>query len=280
MVRVQYKFSSSRTGKLKNIKKQRQKYPNIIKDIIKISDLVLEILDARFISETRNQKIEHIIMKRGKKLLYVLNKSDLVDVKAKKKEMEELNLHPYIFVSCKKKDGISKLRNRIKESVKSIDIGKMTRAQVGIIGYPNTGKSTLINVLTGRSSAGTGGEAGFTKGMQKIRLTEGILILDTPGVIPEEEYSHTKKEALQKQIKVGARTTGKIRDPEMFVLELMNTYSAQIEKFYNLEANGDAELFIEKVGRKMHFLKKGNKVDEDRAARLIIRDWQKGRIRI
>ena len=219
-------------------------------------------------------------MKRGKKLLYVLNKSDLVDVKAKKKEMEELKLHPYIFVSCKKKDGISKLRNKIKESVKSVDIGKMTRAQVGIIGYPNTGKSTLINVLTGRSSAGTGGEAGFTKGMQKIRLTEGILILDTPGVIPEEEYSHTKKEALQKQIKVGARTTGKIRDPEMFVLELMNTYSAQIEKFYNLEANGDAELFIEKVGRKMHFLKKGNKVDEDRAARLIIRDWQKGRIRI
>lgn len=271
----QYAFSSSRTGKLKNIKKQKAKFPKIAKDIIRISDVILQILDARFIEETRNLELEKMIKTQGKKIIYIFNKSDLVKVK----KGGWKGLKPYVYVSARNRTGIRELRIKIKAMVKKLDIG-WKRAHVGIIGYPNTGKSSLINLLTGKSSAKTGAEAGFTKGMQKIRLTSDILLLDTPGVIPESEYSHTRIEAIQKQAKVGARTIDKIRDPEIVVIELMKKNLKDIEKFYGVSSKGDVDNLIEKVGKKMNFLKKGGVIDEDRTARQIIRDWQTGKIRI
>jgi len=62
-----------------------------------------------------------------------------------------------------------------------------------LIGYPNTGKSSVINMITRRGVAKTAKQAGFTKGMQKIRMDDKILILDTPGVIPVSKYSTENK---------------------------------------------------------------------------------------
>jgi len=97
-------------------------------------------------------------------------------------------------------------------------------------------------------------------------LTSNILLLDTPGVIPESEYSHTAKEAIKQHAKVGARTIDKIRDPEMVIVELIKTNCEGLEKFYEVETDEDPEVLIEKVGRKLGFLKKGNQVDEDRTS--------------
>lgn len=279
MARVRYSFSSRRTGHTENIRKQREKIPTLVKDIVETSDIILEILDARFIQETRNTEIENLIQRQGKKIIYVLNKSDIVNIRSKIQEMVLLGIYPYIFVSCKKRVGISELRNNIKIEAKKLNITDR-KVQVGIIGYPNTGKSSLINRLIGKSSARTAPEAGFTKGVQKISLAHDIVILDTPGIIPESEYSHTERGALQKQIMVGARTSDRIRDPELFVFEIMKTHSKQIEKFYKINAEGDAELLIEELGKKRNFLRKKGIVDEDRTSRLIIQDWQKGKIRM
>jgi len=279
MVRVRYSFSSRRTGHIENIRKQKKKIPILIKEIIEVSDIVLEILDARFIQETRNKEFEELIKNQGKKILYVLNKADIVDMKSKIQEIGLLGIAPYIFVSCKRRMGVSELRNKIKIEAKKLHITGR-RVQVGIIGYPNTGKSSIINVLSGKSPARTGSEAGFTKGVQKILLSSGILMLDTPGVIPESEYSHTREEAIKKHAKIGARTSNTIRDPEMIVFELVKNFSAQIEKFYNIDAKGDPEVLIEKLGRKKSFLRKGGVVDENRTSRAIIQDWQEGKIRM
>jgi ribosome biogenesis GTPase A len=105
-------------------------------------------------------------------------------------------------------------------------------------------------------------------------------MLDTPGVIPELEYSHTREEAIKKHAMIGARTSNTIRDPEMIVAELMKNYSKQIEKFYNIDAKGDPEVLIEKLGKKKSFLKKKGAVDEVRTSKLILQDWQEGKIRI
>jgi ribosome biogenesis GTPase A len=282
MVRKTYVFSSKRTGRAQIIKKQKEKFPQLVRNVVEMSDVVLEILDARFVTETRNKEIEDLIIKSGKKLIYVLNKADLVDKKAKRAQMDELGIKNYLFVSCKERKGVSRLRNQIKEAAKKIDLSdkEEKRVNVGIVGYPNTGKSSLINVLIGRSSAKVGAEAGFTRGIQKLRLSKEILILDTPGIIPDEEYSHIEKGAIQKQARVGARTLGKIRDPEMVVAGLMKGDSAAIEKFYDVKAEGDVEVLMEKLGRKKNFLKKGGAIDEDRTLRLVIRDWQEGRIRV
>jgi len=279
-MRVRYSFSSRRTGNIDNIRKQKQKFPNLAKDVIRISDIILEILDSRFIDETRNIELEDMIKRQNKELVYVLNKSDLVDIEEKKKEIKEKKLYPFIFISCKDRKGGGILRDKIKMLVKDLDIGEKQRAQVGIIGYPNTGKSSIINLITGRGSARTASESGFTKGIQKIRLAEGILLLDTPGVIPEKEYSSTKRAAIQKHTKIGVRTYDKVKDPEIIVNSLMQEYPHAIENFYGQNSNANVEILLESLGRKMNFLKKGNEVDTDRTARLVLKDWQSGKIRV
>ena len=281
-MRVRYSFGSRHTGKIENISKQRRKYPDVVSEIIQICDIILEVLDARFINETRNIEFEEQIKGLGKKIIYVLNKCDLADVEAKRIELRKLGLYPYVFVSCRKRIGGRELRSKVKMEAKRIVLPEddMKRVQVGIIGYPNTGKSSLINFLTGTSAAKVGAEAGFTKGMQRVKLTSEILILDTPGVIPKQEYSSQNQEAITKYAKVGARDYSKVRNPEQVVNSLMLEYGDAIEKYYSIEAMGDSEKVIEEIGKRRNFLKKGGIVHEDRAARSIIRDWQDGKIKV
>jgi ribosome biogenesis GTPase A len=280
-MRVRYSFSSRRTGHTENILKQKEKIPDMIKKIVRTSDIILEVLDARFIDETRNAEIEELIKKQGKKLIYVLNKSDLLDkdkIKQIKRKLEIENLMPYVFVSSTMRRGRKDLRDRIKIEVKRLEEG-YERKQVGVIGYPNTGKSSLINYLTGRGSAPTSARAGFTKGLQKIKLAENLLLLDSPGIIPEKEYSHRELGKITGHAIIGARGYSEVKDPEFIVNSIMKQYPGVLEKYYSIKAE-DFDDFIEKVGRNKNFLLKGGIVDADRTARFILREWQEGKIKV
>ena len=314
-MRIRYSFGSRHTGRIKNIKKQRGKYPDVVREVVRISDIVLEVLDARFVEETRNLEVEKDVLKQGKKLIYVLNKADLIGRVGGRWQVEgELpdDLTPRVFVSVKSKMGARDLRNRIKIEASRIlkkfdgnrqqaigDGEGFRRVHVGIVGYPNVGKSSLINLLGRRGAAMTSAKAGFTRGMQKIRMSEGILILDTPGVIPTSEYS-TEVGSFAKDVKVGARSYDDVKNPEDVVFYLMTAptpkdeenvsvaekkaikeaeiNSKKIEKFYGVDAGGDSEVLIEELGKAKGFLGKGGKVDVDRSARLVLRDWQEGKI--
>ncbi len=324
MVRVRYSFGCRHTGRIENIKKQRGKYPDVIRDVVRISDIVLEVLDARFIEETRNLEIEKDILDKNKILVYILNKIDLVDADKIKKTLPKW-MKPYVLVSATKGAGLKDLKARIKMEAKRIlalrtkgdkgegnekkddedsvvkDLDSKKRIHVGVIGYPNTGKSSVINFITRRGVAKTAKQAGWTKGMQKIRMSKNILILDTPGVIPDSKYS-TEENSFMKDVKVGARTYSDVKNPEDAVFYLMSAptpkdeknltneeklaieeaekNSEAIEKFYGVEAKGDVEVLIEKLGKKKGFLGKGGKVDVDRTARIVLRDWQEGKIKV
>lgn len=277
MARVRYSFGSRHTGRIENIRKQKQKFPEVVKKVIDISDIILEVLDIRFIKETRNPEIEKLIKEKNKQIIYVLNKSDLVD---EKKTILPRDLRPFVFISARTGKGATNLRNKIKIEAKKIDLENKKRVQVGIIGYPNSGKSSLINLISRKASAKTSKQAGHTKGIQKIKLAENLLLLDTPGVIEEKEYSSIDKEKMAKDAKVLARTYSDIKDPEDVVAYLMKDYSKEIEKFYNIDSNEDSEILIEKLGKKKNFLKKGGEIDIDRTARAILKDWQEGKIRV
>jgi ribosome biogenesis GTPase A len=261
---------------------ERAKYPALADKIIQMSDIVLEILDSRYIKSTRNPELEAQILKQGKKIIYVFNKSDLVDLR-KIHEDEIVGLSPKAFVSCTERKGGKELRNKIKMTAQKVDkpidkfMGKVT---VGIIGYPNTGKSSVINYLVGKPAAGVGSDAGFTHGIQKVNLTAGIVLIDSPGVIPKKEYSTSNIEAMARNTKVGARSHSQVKDPAVAVTNIMKDYSSVLEKFYNISADGDAEILMEELGRQKGLLKKGNEVDEDKTARLILKDWQTGKIKI
>ncbi|MFA4960387.1 MAG: GTPase [Candidatus Pacearchaeota archaeon] len=277
-MRVRYSFGSRHTGHIANILKQRGKYPDVVRKVIDISDIILEVLDARFIEETRNFELENKIKDLGKKIIFVLNKCDLVDVSKLEKELDR-KMYPYVFVSSKTGQGAKDLRNRIKIEAKRVEMEEKIRIQVGIIGYPNTGKSSLINLITRKGSAKISKQAGFTKGLQKIRLTDEIQILDTPGVIPDEKYSNSKEENLSFDAMVGARSFNDVKNPEDIVYFLMQKNSKKIEKFYEIDAKGDSQILIEELGKKKGFLKKAGETNIDRTARAILRDWQEGKIR-
>jgi ribosome biogenesis GTPase A len=260
---------------------EKAKYPFLAEKIVQMSDIILEVLDARFIQETRNSELEKQISKQGKKIIYVFNKSDLVDIRKIKGEETDL-LSPKVFVSCMTRKGGKELRNKIKITAHNVEkrvdtaLGKIT---VGIIGYPNTGKSSIINLLVGKPAAGIGADAGFTKGIQKVNLTTGIVLLDSPGVIPNKQYSSSNIQAMSQHTKVGARSSSQVKYPEVAVSEIVREFPNLLEKFYSIDSEGDSEILIEKLGRKRGLLKKGNEVDEDKTARIILKDWQEGRIR-
>lgn len=257
---------------------EKKKIPEIAEDVIDDSDIILEILDARFLDETRNSVFEERILEKGKKILYVINKIDLVNLNELKKNPKMRELVPYVFISVLKRFGINDLRNKIKIEVKKMKIEN--RAVIGIIGYPNTGKSSLINLLSGKTSAKVSKEAGFTKGKQKISLTKNIVLIDTPGVIPNSFYSNVEPISLARQIEVGARGYDNIKNPEDVIGFLMKKYPGVFEKYFKIRADGDSELLLEELGRKKKFLKKGNEINMDRTARFILKEWQSGKIKI
>ena len=272
---VRYSFSSRRTGTIDSTNKHRIEFPEIARQVILQSDIILEILDSRFWQETRNLEFEEEIKQLGKKIIFILNKSDLVDRKKLTREIG--SLYPRVLVSCKERKGSFELREKIKIEAKKI--GK-EKVYIGIIGYPNTGKSSVINILIGRRSAKVASEPGFTKGMQKVKLTENIFLFDTPGVIPSYENSNINKRDLVKHALINVRSWDKVKEPEMIIYNLIKQYPGMFEKFYNVQSNEDSEILIEKLGRKKHILRKGGVVDSDRTARMMLRDFQEGRIRV
>ena len=246
----------------------------IVREVIAISDIVLEILDARFINETRIPELEEEIKAKGKKLIFILNKADLVDTKKMINSGKLDAVRPYVFLSAKSRKGKSQLIRKIKIEVARAKI-PFPRAHVGIIGYPNTGKSTLINYLIKRRAAGTSPESHYTRGMQKIKLTKDILLLDTPGIVPPSEDNLLGKSIIKKA-EIGAERYSQTKDPELVVATLLKKHSGIIEKFYGMEHFDNYEDFAEELGRKFNFLLKGNKVDLDKTYRRVIKDWQDG----
>jgi len=263
----------------KNITNEHKKaFSLIVKEVIAVSDIVLEILDARFIDQTRIPELENEVRAAGKKLIFILNKVDLVDPRKLEEEGKLKDVKPYVFLSAKSKKGKASLIRKLKIEVAKAKI-PFPRAQVGIIGYPNTGKSTIINYLIHRRAAPTSSEANYTRGMQKIKLTKGILLIDTPGIVPPSEDNLLGKSIIKKA-EIGAERFSQTKDPELVVSTLMKTHSKEIEKFYGMEHSDNYEDFAENLGRKMNLLLRGNRVDLDKTYRRVIKDWQAGKIKV
>jgi ribosome biogenesis GTPase A len=245
----------------------KKNFWKLVNRVIKYSDILILLLDARSIEETRNSEVETKIKLAKKPLIYCISKSDLVN----KKSLGSIKLTPKVFISAKEHTGIAKLRERILIEGRKITRNK-ERYIVGVLGYPNVGKSSLINAVRGRKAAPTSSVSGFTKGVQKINAGTRILFLDTPGVIPYKEKDATK------HANIGSIDANKVKNPDLVVMDLLEQYPGKIEAKYSVPVSSDFEATIETIAKKRNKILKKGVLDIETTARMILKDWQTGKI--
>lgn len=233
--------------------------------VINKSDILLIVADARFPKESINNEVVDKIRSKEKKLIFVFNKCDLIDKKQYLKLKEDYPKS--VIMSAKEHLGNMKLLRAISQKINTI------QATVGVLGYPNTGKSSIINAIKGKKSAPVSPVAGYTKAMQLVRVSRKIKLLDTPGVIP---YKNRNK---MMQAYIAALDINKMKDPSIVAQEIIEFLDGIIEDYYNVPKSEDTDETLEKIAVNLNLLKKGNKPDLKRASRKIILDWQKGKIR-
>lgn len=242
-----------------------------VNNIITESDIIFEILDARYPEETRNYNLERKIRKLGKKLILIINKADLVEKEVLEKQKEELIKKTklrIIFVSAKKKEGINLIRKEIGMAKKQQTL------TVGIIGYPNTGKSTLINSITGtgKGKVATSKKAGLTRGLQRIKISEGIYLLDSPGIIPQKEESDL--------FLVNSKNINQIKDIEATAFRIIKELGIEkITNYFKIKNVTDEEELLIEIAKKQNLLKKGGKPDSQKAARYLLEKYHRTEIK-
>ena len=248
-----------------------------IREMLPKVDMFIELLDARIPFSSENPMLAAI---RGDKpCLKVLSKSDLADAERTSRWQAYLESQNGVWaraISTTQTGTIARLTEVCqKMAPHRHEQGKAIRAM--IVGVPNVGKSTLINVLAGRKIAKTGNEPAITKSQQQIEIGSGILLLDTPGVLwpnVENENSGYRLAA-----------TGAIKDTAMeypdvahFVAGyLLENYPHALAERYALESTPVDQLaLLDAVGKKRGCLRKGGVVDYDRASRIFINDLRAG----
>ena len=257
----------------------------MMEDSLKQVDGVMLVLDSRAVRASINTKLEKLF--QNKKVLYVLNKSDLIDQKDAIQQVKELSAEGKVAVSLSamNKKSIDMLYNSIfallKEKVERNKAkGYFKPVRVMVAGIPNTGKSTIINALCGGKKAITGDKAGVTKGKQWVHLRE-LELLDTPGTMPPAFENQTLAKHLAY---VGSMNDANIDFSDLafeFVGEIKEKYSNLLCEKYDINENIQSMTNLEilnAICARRGFLLKGGEFDYERCATAVIDDFRKGRI--
>ncbi|CAN0254452.1 unnamed protein product [Lampetra planeri] len=244
--------------------------------VIDSSDVVIQVLDARDPMGTRSKHIEKYLRKEKpwKHLIFVFNKCDLVPtwvtqrwVAILSSEYPTLAFHASITKSFGKGALIQLLRQFGKLHIDKKHIS------VGFIGYPNVGKSSIINTLRSKKVCKVAPIAGETKVWQYITLMKRIFLIDCPGVVYPS--GDTETEIVLK----GVVQIEKIKTPEDHIPEVLNRVKPDyIQKTYKIESWSSPEDFLEKMAFRMGKLLKGGEPDCQTVAKMVLNDFQRGRI--
>ena len=268
-----------------------------ITEDVKLIDIVVELLDARIPISSQNPDIAKLI--KGKKRIIALNKCDLADNKENQRWVnyfESKNI-PTVLTDSNSGKGIDLLIQKIEklmleEQEKLALKGRVGRKiKVMILGIPNVGKSSLINRIAKKTSAGVGNKPGVTKQKQWIRLNEKIELLDTPGVLwPKFEsekvalnlaFTGTIKEDILEKTEVAYNLVKYLLENDKEKLckryGFTNEYIEEILNRDNPENFNIYEIILE-IGRKRGCIISGGNIDEEKTAKIILDEFKNGKL--
>lgn len=255
----------------------------MMQDNLSLVDGIIFVLDARCPAASFNPKLKK--MANNKPVLYVLNKGDLADGRAdallniiRKKGAEAVKINAVNNNS--RRDITVAIEKLVAEKrARALEKGYNRTFRFMVAGVPNTGKSTLINLLAGSRRAETGDKAGVTRGKQWIRC-ENFELLDTPGTMPpafENQY-------LAAHLAFVGSINDDILDLDDIALlllgELKEKYPERLKERYGIDVSCGATPLemLDKVCEKRGFKLRGNEYDYERAIRAVIDDFRKGKL--
>uniref|UniRef100_A0A0V0IJ45 Putative guanine nucleotide-binding protein-like 3-like n=1 Tax=Solanum chacoense TaxID=4108 RepID=A0A0V0IJ45_SOLCH len=282
---------------------ERAFYKELVK-VIDASDVILEVLDARDPLGTRCLDMEKMVMRAGpeKHLVLLLNKIDLIPREAAEKWLKYLREElPTVAFKCStqeqksnlgwkpsSKAGKSKTSNLLQTSdclgaetlikllknySRSHEIKKSIT--VGVIGLPNVGKSSLINSLKRSHVVNVGATPGLTRSLQEVQLDKNVKLLDCPGVVMLRSASEDDASIALRNCK----RIEKLDDPIGPVKEILKLCPERmLVTIYKVPTFDSVDDFLQKVAMVRGKLKKGGIVDVDAAARIVLHDWNEGKI--
>ncbi|XP_017049863.1 LOW QUALITY PROTEIN: nucleolar GTP-binding protein 2 [Drosophila ficusphila] len=255
---------------------QSKRIWNELHKVVDASDVLLQVLDARDPMGTRSKYIEEFLRKEKphKHLFFILNKVDLVPVWVTQRWVAILSAeYPTIafHASLQHPFGKGALINLFRQ------LGKLhldkKQISVGFIGYPNVGKSSVINALRSKKVCKVAPIAGETKVWQYITLMKRIFLIDCPGVVYPTAETDTEK------VLKGVVRVELVTNPEDYVDSLLKRVRHEyIAKNYKIDNWNTSTHFLEQLAQKTGKLLKGGEPDVTVTARMVLNDWQRGKL--
>jgi len=278
-------------GRVAAGQQSRRAYLRELKKVVESSDVLLQVLDARDPIGSRIHKTleEVILSKADKRMILVLNKIDLVPKDVVGQWLPILRRsHPTIAIkACRNVSdgedtdaahstvpvGMDCLLQLLKNYARGgVGGGKSkTTIVVGIVGYPNVGKSSIINALKRSRAVGVSPRPGFTKSMQEVVLDRNVRLLDSPGVVFNDESA----------LLGNCVDADSIDDPIPPIDALLKRCKPEsLMMTYNIPAfpQGDSMMFLALVAKSYGRVLKGGIPDKIGAARSVLKDWNQGKI--
>ncbi len=248
-----------------------------VKEILPQVDLVIEILDARIPFSSQNPMLT--ALRGDKPCIKVFSKSDLADPTITQQWQHYLEQEHNVKTLALTTEQPEKMRQLIELCQNMLPTKSTLDKPIHalIMGIPNVGKSTLINILAGRVIAKTGNEPAITKTQQRIDIGDGIILLDTPGMLwPNVENKNS-----------GYRlaTTGAIKDTAINHVDiaffagdyLLQHYPHFLQSRFQLEQLPSSEqALMEIIGKKRGCLRQGGHIDMDKVAKIFLTELRSG----
>ena len=261
------------------------KTKRLIIEHLKAVDVAAELLDARIPLASANPMVEELLS--GKPRIVILNKADLADpgmTKAWESYYKRKGVAA-VSMSCGNGKDKKKFLRLIKEAAgpmleKWKRRGLKTRsARIMILGIPNVGKSTLINFISGTAAARTANTPGHTRGKQWVRLSQGLDLLDTPGVL----WPKFEDQVAALRLAATGAIAEDIFDADTVVPELMRVLArtapdALREKYGIEDAAADPQILLAQAGKRRGCILPGGAIDYARVQTMILNDFRSGKL--
>ena len=261
------------------------KTKRLIIEHLKAVDVAAELLDARIPLASANPMVEELLS--GKPRIVILNKADLADPEMTKawESYYKRKGVAAVSMSCGNEKDKKKFLRLIKEAAgpmleKWKRRGLKTRsARIMILGIPNVGKSTLINFISGTAAARTANTPGHTRGKQWVRLSQGLDLLDTPGVL----WPKFKDQVAALRLAATGAIAGDVFDADTVVPELMRVLArtapdALREKYGIEDAAADPQILLAQAGKRRGCILPGGAIDYARVQTMILNDFRSGKL--